>query len=57
MTSEKLAKVRRTEQRAACAALGVSEVIFLGYDDGQLQPTLDLRRDMVRAVRRHKPEL
>ncbi|MCG2769484.1 MAG: PIG-L family deacetylase, partial [Anaerolineae bacterium] len=56
MTSEKLAKVRRAEQRAACATLGVSEVVFLGYDDGQLQPTLDLRRDLVRAIRLHKPE-
>jgi LmbE family N-acetylglucosaminyl deacetylase len=35
----------------------VSEVVFLGYDDGQLQPTLDLRRDLVRAIREHKPEV
>ena len=57
MTSEKLAKVRRAEQRAACATLGVNEVVFLGYDDGQLQPTLDLRRDLVRAIRQYKPEV
>jgi LmbE family N-acetylglucosaminyl deacetylase len=57
MTREKLAEIRRTEQRAACATLGVSEVVFLGYDDGQLQPTLDLRRDLVRAIRRYKPEV
>ena len=57
MTREKLAEIRRAEQRAACATLGVSEVIFLGYDDGQLQPTLDLRRDLVRAIRQHKPEV
>ena len=57
MTREKLAEIRRTEQRAACAALGVSEVVFLGYDDGQLQPTLDLRRDLVRAIRQYKPEV
>jgi LmbE family N-acetylglucosaminyl deacetylase len=55
MTRERLAGIRRTEQRAACAILGVSEVVFLGYDDGQLQPTLDLRRDLVRAIRHHKP--
>jgi LmbE family N-acetylglucosaminyl deacetylase len=57
MTREKLAEVRRAEQRAACATLGVSEVVFLGYDDGQLQPTLELRRDLVRAIRQHKPEV
>jgi LmbE family N-acetylglucosaminyl deacetylase len=56
MTREKLAEIRRAEQRAACATLGVSQVMFLGYDDGQLQPTLDLRRDLVRAIRQHKPE-
>ena len=56
MTRERLAGIRRAEQRAACAILGVSEVVFLGYDDGQLQPTLDLRRDLVRAIRAHKPE-
>jgi LmbE family N-acetylglucosaminyl deacetylase len=57
MTPEKLAEIRRAEQRAACAALGVSEVIFLGYDDGRLQPTLDLRRDLVRVIRHYAPEV
>lgn len=57
MTRAKLAKIRRVEQRAACATLGVSEVVFLGYDDGQLQPTLDLRRDLVRVIRQYKPEV
>jgi LmbE family N-acetylglucosaminyl deacetylase len=57
MTRERLADIRRAEQRAACATLGVSQVVFLGYDDGQLQPTLELRRDLVRAIREHKPEV
>ena len=57
MTREKLAEIRRTEQRAACAVLGVSEVVFLGYDDGQLQPTLDLRRDLARVIRQYNPEV
>jgi LmbE family N-acetylglucosaminyl deacetylase len=56
MTREQLAEIRRAEQRAACATLGVSAVVFLGYDDGQLQPTLDLRRDLVRVIRQHNPE-
>ncbi len=57
MTRDRLAGIRRAEQRAACETLGVSNVVFLGYDDGQLQPTLDLRRDLVRAVRQYKPEV
>jgi LmbE family N-acetylglucosaminyl deacetylase len=57
MTRERLAEIRRAEQRAACTTLGVSEVAFLGYDDGQLQPTLDLRRDLVRVIRQHKPQV
>jgi len=57
ITAEELAAVRRAEQRAACATLGVSEVLFLGYDDGQLEPSLQLRRDLVRAIREHKPEV
>ena len=57
MTRERLAEIRRAEQRAACATLGVSQVVFLGYNDGQLEPTLELRRDLVRAIREYKPEV
>lgn len=57
MTREKLAEIRRAEQRAACATLGVAEVVFLGCDDGQLQPTLELRRVLVGAIRQHQPEV
>ena len=57
MTREWLAEIRRAEQRAACEALGVRDVVFLGYDDGQLQPSLELRRDLVLEVRRLKPEV
>jgi LmbE family N-acetylglucosaminyl deacetylase len=57
INSESLAELRRAEQRAACATLGVSEVVFLGYDDGQLEPTLDFRRELVRVIRQYKPEV
>lgn len=57
MTSERLAKVRMKEQRAACKVLGVKEVVFLGYEDAMLQPTLELRRDIAREIRRHKPDI
>jgi LmbE family N-acetylglucosaminyl deacetylase len=57
ITRERLAEKRRAEQRAACRVLGVGQVEFLGYPDGLLQPTLELRRDLVRLIRKHKPEV
>ncbi len=49
--------IREAEQRAAGAAIGVTEIHFLeGYRDGTLTPSLDLRRDITRAIRRLRPE-
>ena len=56
MTREALAPIREEEQRDACRVLGVSEVIFLGYEDGMLEPSIALRRDLTRVIRRHRPE-
>lgn len=55
MTAEKLAEIRRSEQTAAAEVVG-AECIYLGYHDGLLQPTLELRKDLVRLIRQHKPE-
>ncbi|MGH2585467.1 MAG: PIG-L deacetylase family protein [Dehalococcoidia bacterium] len=55
MTSERLATVRAEEQIAAAEFLGVAGVEFLGYEDGGLEPTLALRRDIARQIRRHQP--
>src|SRR5207244_3131672 len=41
----------------AAAVLGVKEVVFLGYEDATLQPTLELRRDLTRVIRRYKPDM
>ena len=57
MTSERIAAIRREEQRAAAKAAGAKHCIFLGYHDGMLQPTLALRKDLVRAIRRYKPNV
>ena len=57
MTAERLAQIRHAEQRAAALKLGVKDVFFLGYDDGSLQPTLDLRRQITRWIRRTKPDI
>ncbi|HKB18537.1 MAG TPA: PIG-L deacetylase family protein [Candidatus Dormibacteraeota bacterium] len=52
-----LVAIRAKEQRAAAKVLGVKKVEFLGYKDGHLAPDLKLRRDIVRMIRKHKPEL
>ncbi len=52
-----LVKIREREQLAAAAVLGVSDVRFLGYPDGTLQPTLELRRDLTRLIRELRPQV
>ena len=49
-------EIRRTEQRKAGAVLGVSDIEFLGYPDGRLTVTLELRRDIARVIRRVRPD-
>lgn len=48
--------VRRREQVAAAKVVGVTDVTFLGYPDGRLTPSLELRRDVSRVIRRFKPD-
>ncbi len=57
MTPERLAKIREEEQRNAARTLGVERVEFLGYPDGELEDTRDLRRDITRQIRRWRPDL
>jgi LmbE family N-acetylglucosaminyl deacetylase len=57
MTSGRLVEIRQGEQRNAGKVLGLHDVVFLGYEDSMLQPTLELRRDIVREIRRHKPDV
>ena len=51
-----IAGIRQAEQRAAAAEVGVTDVRFLGYPDGRLQPTLELRRDISRVIRDVRPQ-
>jgi LmbE family N-acetylglucosaminyl deacetylase len=51
-----IAGIRQGEQRAAAAALGVSDVRFLGHPDGRVEVTLDLRRDIARVIREVRPQ-
>jgi LmbE family N-acetylglucosaminyl deacetylase len=57
VTPAQLSATREGEQRAAADRLGVSEIVHLGYPDGYLTPSLDLRRDIVRQIRRFRPDL
>ena len=57
MTREKLRDIRYDEQRKAAKILGVKHVVFLGYEDGYLYPTLEVRKDVARQVRIHKPDV
>lgn len=52
-----MAALRRKEQTAAANAVGVDRLIFLGYPDGRLQPTLELRRDISRVIRQVQPDV
>ena len=57
MTAQKLVPLRREEQRAAARVVGVKEVFFLDYVDGELRYTPDLMRDVVRHIRRLQPHV
>jgi LmbE family N-acetylglucosaminyl deacetylase len=56
MTREALVSIREDEQREAGRVLGVKETIFLGYEDGMLEPSIAMRRELTRLIRRHRPE-
>jgi LmbE family N-acetylglucosaminyl deacetylase len=56
ITRAQMAAIRRDEQRAAAATVGVHDVTFLGYPDGRLVTSLELRRDISRVIRRFRPQ-
>ncbi|MDX6265450.1 MAG: hypothetical protein QOD70_190 [Frankiales bacterium] len=51
-----IAGIRKEEQRAAAKEVGVTDVRFLGYPDGQLVPSFELRRDISRVIRQVRPQ-
>ncbi len=54
---EHLAQVREVEQRAAAAAIGVSEVVFLRHPDQGLEDCYEFRKQLVRQIRLYRPNL
>jgi LmbE family N-acetylglucosaminyl deacetylase len=57
MTRQKAREIREIEAREAAKIISAAEVVFLREPDGLLQPTLDLRRRLVREIRRFRPEV
>lgn len=57
MSSSDLIKIREDEQRAAVEAIGGKSVQFLGYPDGGLEVTLDLKKEIVKVIRTLKPDV
>jgi len=51
-----IAGIRQEEQRAAAAEVGVSDVRFLGWPDGRVTPSIELRRDISRVIREVRPQ-
>lgn len=54
---EAMARLRRAEQMDAAAVLGIADVTFLGFPDGELEDTRQLRGSLVEVVRRHRPDI
>jgi len=57
LTPEECGPLREQEERDSAAIVGVETVEFLGYPDGVIEYGLPLRRDVARAVRRHRPDV
>ncbi len=55
-TKEEMPAIRQREQREAGAVIGVTDITSLNYVDGHLEPTIGLRKDLVRQIRRVKPD-
>ncbi len=53
---EEMPKIRQREQRDAGLALGVTNIEFLNYRDGWLEPTIELRKKIVREIRKVRPQ-
>lgn len=57
MSRAEMASMRRKEQTAAAAMLGVDDLIFLGHPDGRVEANLALRRDISRVIRQVRPKV
>ena len=56
VSRDDMRRIRRAEQEAAAAEVGVKDLVWLGYPDGRVEVSLDLRRDIARVIREVRPE-
>jgi LmbE family N-acetylglucosaminyl deacetylase len=56
MPRSAIGPLRRKEQAAAAEQVGVKDLVFLGYPDGRVEVTLELRRDLSRVIRQVRPQ-
>jgi LmbE family N-acetylglucosaminyl deacetylase len=57
MTTEKLKEMRHEEQRNAGKVIGLKDVFFCDYPDGRLENSVDVRREIVKIIRKVKPDV
>ena len=57
MTQERLRAIRKQEQLDAGDILGLTAVEFLSYPDSYLTPSLELRKDIAKMIRKHRPDV
>jgi LmbE family N-acetylglucosaminyl deacetylase len=57
ISTPELAALREIEQAEAAKILGVADLVFMGQEDCMLVPTIELRRELVRVIRRIKPDV
>jgi LmbE family N-acetylglucosaminyl deacetylase len=57
LTPAKLSAIRHVEQQKAATIIGTRSVEFLDLEDGYLVPSLELRKEIVRIIRREKPDI
>ena len=57
MDPDEVGPLRRHEQEASCAAVGVTDIAFLGHRDGLVVADLALRADLAEVIRRHRPDV
>lgn len=57
ISPQELMAIRMEEQKAAGSLLGVQEITFLEYPDGFVVPDMEMRKEIVRQIRQHKPDI
>lgn len=56
ITRDRMAEIRREEQTAAAKVVGVTELHWLGFPDGAVEATLELRKELSRVIRIVRPD-